>query len=399
MSCDALNNYLETESGRISGSVAKRGRVKSLWYTLLESDWWKDGSGHTANNVVAQRTIPNLSAITTDAGGDGWTTITGTDGGSTGSGCRPLVGTISNRNLTNSASLKEITLVSDELCLTKVRAAYNPAEQIARAKKNFEDNVIDLWAAKNRREYINAIPDENKLVFVNGGLEAGGAGDFFVGNAPDSQVHQDILDEIRQRMIHDGAGEEGAYGMVDGDPIFLVVMSHDQQRALIKGNDDVRQDYRYAEPKALLKPFGIGRTYAGLYHAIDRMAPRYNLVGGAWVEVPFYVEDEDGIAVVNPDYRTAEAEDIIFYHPQVVKKLMQKPISGFGSQTNFKAWNFAGETSWINEYDKECNRFRENGYWAARLRAAYLATNPSYGYAVRVLRCNNVYGQTACPVS
>jgi hypothetical protein len=183
----------------------------------------------------------------------------------------------------------------------------------------------------------------------------------------------------------------------------MVLMSSEQQRALIKGNADIRADYRYADPKELLKPFGVKRVYGGFYHVIDDKAPRWNLDEGAWVPVPFYISDTTpgnaGVAIVNPAYETALYEDVIIYHPKVVKCLMQKPLSSIGNGTTFRAWDYSGDVQWINEYDATCNKYRDNGFWSARLRAAYQPLIPEYGYAIRVLRCPGALGTTACPTS
>jgi hypothetical protein len=76
---------------------------------------------------------------------------------------------------------------------------------------------------------------------------------------------------------------------------------------------------------------------------------------------------------------------------------MQKPLSSLGSGANVKAWDYSGEVQWINEYDKACNKYKDNGYWSARLRAAYSSIIPEYGYLIRVLRCSSNLGTTACP--
>jgi hypothetical protein len=293
-------------------------------------------------------------------------------------------------------------LDSDPICISDARTGYRFRDQVREIKNNFEKNVIDLWEDRNRDQYVAALPDANKLVFSGGALLPGDAGDFDP-TAPDSQIHQDALDYVRWKMIHDGAGEEGAYGQIDGTPVFTVFMSSEQQRALIKGNPDIRNDYRWADPKALLKPFGVKRVYGGFYHLIDDKAPRWNLVEGTpdtWERVPFYLEQEStGIAIVNPAYESALYEDIIVYHPKVVRQLMQKPLASIGGGTTFRAWDYAGEVQWVNEYDKDCNKYRDNGFWSARLRAAYEPLIPEYGYAIRVLRCPGALGTTACPTS
>lgn len=399
MSCEAVNQYLARESSRISGDIARRGRLSSPWYTMLEKDFFPDEMGFQISKVIYQRTIPT--------GGE-WATVaastTATPNPSNPStACNPTAGVLSSRQLIKTASLAEYVLDSDPICITDARTGYRFQEQIREIKNNFERNVIDLWEDRNRDQYVEALPDGNKLVFAGGALVGGTAGDFDTSSLPDSQIHQDALDYVRWKMIHDGAGEEGAYGQIDGTPVFTVFMSSEQQRALIKGNTEIREDYRWADPKALLKPFGVKRVYGGFYHIIDDKAPRWDLqtiLGvDTWVRVPFYVEDADGIAIVNPDYETALYEDVIIYHPKVVKKLMQKPLSSIGGGTTFRAWDYAGEVQWVNEYDKTCNKYRDNGFWSARLRAAYQAQIPEYGYAIRVLRCPGALGTTACPTS
>lgn len=393
MSCSLVNAYLARESGRLTGDIARRGRVSSPWVAVLEKDFFPDETGFTVTRVVYQRTIPTVGE------GAGWTTVAASTSDATAANCRPTAAVLNSRYKTETAQLAEYVLDSDPICITDARTGYRFRDQVREIKRNFEKNVIDLWENRHRDQYVATIPEENKLVFAGGALVPGTGGDFD-NVAPDSQIHQDALDYVRWKLVHDGGGEEGAYGQIDGQPVFTVFMSSEQQRALIKGNEDIRQDYRWADPKELLKPFGVKRVYGGFYHVIDDKAPRWNLVGGAWVSVPFYVaEVGTGIAVVNPDYETASYEDIIIYHPKVVKCLMQKPLSSIGNGTNFRAWDYSGDIQWINEYDAVCNKYRDNGYWSARLRAAYQPLIPEYGYAIRVLRCPGALGTTACPTS
>lgn len=392
MSCELVNAYLARESGRLTGDIARRGRVSSPWNAVLEKDFFPDEMGFTVSRVVYQRTIP------TEGAGAGWVTVAGSTDSATAANCRPTAAVLQSRQTTQTAQLAEYVLDSDPICITDARTGYRFRDQVREIKRNFEKNVIDLWENRHRDQYVATIPDDNKLVFAGGALVPGTGGDFDP-TAPTSQIHQDALDYVRWKLVHDGGGEEGAYGQVDGQPVFTVFMSSEQQRALIKNNADIRQDYRYADPKALLKPFGVKRVYGGFYHIIDDKAPRWNLSGGAWVRVPFYLADGDGVAIVNPAYEAAEYEDIIVYHPKVVRCLMQKPLSTIGGGTNFKAWDYSGEVNWINEYDATCNKYRDNGYWSARLRAAYEPLIPEYGYAIRVLRCPGALGTTACPTT
>lgn len=394
MSCEIVNAYLRKQSNLITGDIAKRGRFTSPWNAILEKDFFPDESGHTITRIVHQRTTPVVGE------GAGWNAVAGSTTGATSVACAPVAATLGSRSTTQTAQLSEYVLDSDPLCVSDARAAVKFKQQVANIKNNFEKNVIDIWEDRHRDQYCETVPDANRLVF-NGGSLTAGSGGVFAGVQADSAIHQDVLDHIRWKLVHDGAGEEGAYAISEGQPVFMVIMSSEQQRQLIKGNPSLRTDFNYADPKALLKPFGIKRVLGGLYHMIDDKAPRYNYDGDEdeYVRVPFYLTDDDGIAIVNPDYEDALYEKVIFYHPKVTKCLMQKPLADLGSGASVKAWNYAGEIQWINEYDKECNKYMDTGFWSARLRSAYQATIPEYGYELMVLRCPGALGQTACPTS
>lgn len=394
MSCEIVNAYLRKQSNLITGDIAKRGRFTSPWNAVMEKDFFPDESGHTISRIIHQRTTPVVGE------GAGWNNVAGSTIGATSTACAPVAATLSSRTTLQTAQLAEYVLDSDPLCITDARAAVKFKQQVAAIKNNFEKNVIDIWEDRDRDQYCATLPDENRLVFNGGSLSDGTAG-AFAGVQADSTIHQDALDHLRWKMVHDGAGEEGAYGKDDGQPIFVVLMSSEQQRQLIKGNAEVRQDYRYADPKALLKPFGIKRVYSGFYHLIDDKAPRYNYNAedDVYERVDFYTTDDDDIAMVNPDYEDALYEKVIIYHPKVCKRLMQKPLSDMGSGATVKSWNYAGEVQWINEYDKECNKYQDTGFWSARLRSAYQPLIPEYGYEIMVLRCPGALGTTACPTS
>lgn len=394
MSCDNVNSYFEKESDRLTGEIAHKSRVTSPWSALMPKGKWEDGIGHTMTQVIGQRTAPTVGE------GAGWTTIAHSSGGTAAANCRPTAAVLSSRTSTKTAQLAEYVLKSDPLCVTDIRATYQSRRQVQMVRDNFVANVVDIWNIKDREEYVGAIPDANKLVFYGAELVGGSSGDFDEANAPDSPITQDALDMVRWQIIQDG-GSDGSYSMIDGEPVLACIMSAEQKRALIKGDASVREDFRMGDPGALLKPFGVRGSYAGFYHIADIKAPRWDLTVGGWVEVPYWVTSEDlGDAglVVNPDYRNAGYEDVIVFHKKVVTRLMMGPVSNLGADTSWTPWNYAGEVKWVNEYDKECNEFGDNGYWAARLRAAYMQTHPELGYAIRVKRCTTLTN-TTCPTS
>ena len=156
MSCEAVNAYLARESNRITGDIARRGRISSPWVAMLEKDFFPDEMGYTVSRVVYQRTIPT--------GGAGWSPVIPSGTGeeaNPSTACKPSAATLQSRQVIKTASLSEYVVDSDPICISDARSGYRFRDQIREIKNNFEKNVIDLWEDRNRDQYVGALPDAN----------------------------------------------------------------------------------------------------------------------------------------------------------------------------------------------------------------------------------------------
>jgi hypothetical protein len=361
----------------------------------MRSAEWPDEFGVTVSRDILERTIPTTAVE--------WTAVSvNTAVPSNEGSCQPTASIVKNAVTQRTTQLYQTAIDTDWLCVNDVRSALNFKRQVAHMLKNLTDNVTDTWEAQNRGQYVALA--KHKICF-NPSLPDKTNGTTltdFPLSLPTSTITQKYLNRLRTILKHNAAGMDGgSYAKEDGGDIFAVVMSTDMQEALFTqsalmdagGSSRINFDRRYAEAPKLLKAYGVERSYSGWFHIIDDKATRMDFVNGAWVERPFYLATATTIgnqAVVNPDYESALYELVIPFLPTVVTRMIPKAFTTAGSGANFKPWNYAGTPSWINEFDLQCNKYRNQGFWSVLMQAAYMPELIENGYAILCRRpCNS----------
>lgn len=389
MSAPALDQYFISDASRIEGKVNQIQRVHGRVSALMKKEVLPDGIGFNFSTVVVNRSIGT---------GGGWVDVSAPDG--SGNNCVPTP-TIVNPSMSNLTYTAVQTYVkSNPICFQDYRRAYNWPEQIKAIRENFVENIVDIW--ENEDKLLFFTNAGHKIVF-DASLTETTNGTTMPATVATSTINQNLLDRLYTRIIQDGGGRE-AYAMKSGAPIITAIMSEEAHRTIIKGDDSVREDFRWAdsgkgEGAILLQSWNIDRVYGGFLHCIDNKMPRFDFVNGAWVERPFYITSATTVgdqAIVNPAYEEAEFEDVYLWHPDVVHRQVPKPLGSVGADTRGMAVKFNGEVVWRNIPNEDTNPMEDTGFYAARLYAAYKPIKIRYGYCIRVKRCPNV-ATTTCP--
>lgn len=340
---------------------------------MYRKNIWPDESGDEVTRVIFERS---------GSTGGTWVPVD-----QTVNQCAPTPARITPATTERSAGLERFTIESDPLCVTNVRSFYKFQQQVEETKSNMSDEIRDVWIKQNRDKYRAALTHH---LIATSAFTAATTNASYANTRATSPLTQKMLDEIRFTLMRNNAGKKNAYSMVDGAPIFSVIMSPEQQQWLLQGNTRIANDRHYSEPSSLLKPYGVERSYAGWFHVIDLQAPRYNFENGTYAEQPFY---EDSAAThgtkedPSDEYLNADYEEVFVFCPEVVEQLIPVPLSSMGAGTKVDPWDHMGVMKWMNEYDPECNRMKENGWWAGSLMAAYMPLKPQYGFSIMVKRC------------
>ena len=390
MSAPTLNQYFASDATRIQGKIDQILRTEGRISALVKKDVLPDGMGFNFSTVITKRS--------TGVGG-GWVPVSTPDG--TGNNCVPTPSIVSPARTQISYSAFQTTQYSEDICFRDLAAAYDARDQLKTDRDNFIANIKDLWDLQDKALFTQWAG--HKIVF-NASLTETTNGTTMPATVATSTINQGLLDTLYNRATQDGAGQESAYAKRQGAPILPLILSQEAHRTIIKGDDSIRNDFRWADSgksdgAVLLQSWGIDREYGGFHHIIDQRMPRYDFVNGAWVNRPFYASVATTIgneADINPDYLAAQFEDLYIFSPDVMTRQVPKPATSFGSGSSAKAISFNGEVVWLNIQNKNDNPFGDIGFFAARLYAAYKPRKVQYGYVVRFLRCPNV-SRTQCP--
>jgi hypothetical protein len=149
----------------------------------------------------------------------------------------------------------------------------------------------------------------------------------------------------------------------------------------------------------LLKPFGVGWSYGGFLHLIDKQAPRFTFSGGKFTRVPYYINAPATYgqkAIVNPAYKRAPFTVSFIFNKNVYISRVPGVITDPGGNTHFKATNYRGKIRWMNIQDNDSNLEGTNGFFFSKFVQGSEPDRTEWGYALMHQRCGPATRYASC---
>ncbi len=385
MAAPVLDQYFVEDAERLTGEIPLVARAKGRVSPLMPKGVLPTGIGHNFQTAIVERSIAT--------GGGGWVEVDVADG--SGNNCvlnpgvvAPAINTFSYKGYANE-------LLSTYICFTDAQAGYMFEDVVGKQRKNFLGNVVDTWEDRDTAMYINAC---GRKIILDASFSESGYDQAIPASEATGTLMQDFLDDLYMEILQDGGGDDGAYGNKNGQPLIPLIIDPRDARRLIKNDPSVREDFRFAEmgqgaDATLLKSWGADKAYGGFLHVNNIRMPRYDFVGGAYVQRPFYSTSAATIGdQADPStlYRNAEYGLALVWSKDVLERLVPPSLGSVGADTTGKTTPFDGTVTWLNIPDMEINRYQDQGRWAARMYAAYKPMNPRRGIALIYKRCPGV---------
>lgn len=373
-----IDQILTVESNRISEEMHNRTLHQSVWLDMVQKGTWEDEMGQTISVLTYESSVP--------ASPTAWSNVTFNTG--SGNSCVPAADQIAFAQTLRTYNLAQKALEGPPICVNDLRFTFKRQKQLENCYAILADNSKELWANRHRDEYVRLAT--HKVICKSGYPESSAS---FPLQEPTSRLTKGALNRVYLQLIRIGAARDGgSVAMEDGAPVFVAIMSPETDEVLITEDYQVREDFRNTDrAPELLKALGITRSYKGFYHVIDHQCPRYNFTGGAWVRVPFYdleATTTGDMAIVNPDYETADYEDTIIFLPSVYKCLIPRPITTPGGGTEFDPQTYMGDWKWLNIQDRVENPDKNWGYYRGIFSSGSEPVYPQFGYVLRHKRAN-----------
>lgn len=382
-----LNDLFVRDENRLGGEFYKKTINSSVWLKLVPKEAWPDGMSDVIQVPTSERNLPENV--------DDWSSLA--DPNDNSNNCVPVADVIPSGQTLRQYNLSQKALESEPICVNDTRNAYRTAEQVKGMYENLKKVVAYTWARRAKVEYSRLA--EHKMIATHGLPEANAA---FPIVTPTSVLTSKILEKIYTHLILDSAeADGGSLAMQDGAPQFILVTDMESSDR-IRSEDAITNAFLYNAKRVpdLLQPLGVNQAYRGFYHVMDNLPRRWNLTGGAWVEVLPYVTvaaSRGTKAVINPEYLEAPYMDSYVFLPTVFSFMVPKPITSVGSGTDFKAQAYMGDFKWLNIQDRVENPDNSWGYYRAVLQSGSKPVHPEFGFVVRHLRCVGDIGHQACP--
>lgn len=388
--CAVINDVLTRESGRISGEIYNRLRETSPWIRLVKAGEFPAGMGNIINNLTFER------VFSTD---NTWENVATSDG-SDASACLPPVEDVDFGQTQRSFRLQHIAKEGPDLCINDLRTSFQVNQQMSKVMDALTSLTGWVWEERYRDEYLRLAAHK---VLAKPNLPETSGETFLAGQEPTSKLVQAILDRLYMKLIREGAGMNGALARSNGRPVFGLITSAETSNSIIFGNQDTRDDIKWASPDWNLAPLGVDRSYRGFAHIIDPYPPRYNVDGdGVFVREDVWESSSTTKGnkwEVSADYETAEYEVSFIFCPTVYRCLKARPMSTAGGNTRFDPQAMMGDFRWLNIPDRKCNPDGTIGFHRAVFMAASEPVHPEHGFAIMHKRCVNDLELEGCTYS
>jgi len=386
-------------------SMAEHWDDFMLSRTLKQPNIWHDRiprSSYKLFNGLVQKTNVFRGALNRQGGLSTWEEI-GTSNKSTGfDNCNP--GTPSRYSIaieTMQHKGYQDHWQSDPLCVNDLKFQDAAKEQVALNVKAGVDYGISMLENFNREQYtLQALQSSRGMIMASGALEFEDNSTYRFDYDPFSTVtdvdgdsvtyitydptleistlNWEYIDYIRFSLAQ-RAGE-AALGMVGGMPTFGLMIDVMDFERMIKGDSELRQDWRDARPEQLIKGYDMGlKTYRGMAIIHDPRQMRFrphsldtagNLI--ATRVLPKRLGRQVTIGRVpepNPDYYRAEIGVGVIFMNDVLQNLFVPSIDNLGSGMTFGPMpGLTGQWQWINIRDNSTNRLGETGYFYGRFQ-------------------------------
>lgn len=395
--CQIVDDSLLTETGRIIPGIVLRKAIAMEPIVALfnkTKGTWEDEIGATVQVATSERMLTANSE-------EAWDAVA-----SSADKCLPPVEKVHGGETLRPVSLAHKAVETDDYCIENIRSKNQYTKFVANRTRNLAEITARVLTGRYTKGYRDNAG--HHITSLNSGpFDAGTAG-YDITPAPNASLSVGLLDDIRNQMLTEAGDEAFMSDSANGAPVLPLLIGDQASRQLIRSDDSLRQDIRFAyEGTGANSPLMLAmnsmmagrRAYAGWAHFILRYPPRYDIVSGTLTRREPFLPEEAATAgvkrVTDPTYLTAAYEEAIPYSEEAMKVLEMQRITNAAPGWTFDAVDMTGVFRWVNEWHRDCNPDKNKGFFRAVFKNAIMPLHPELGYTILFQRCLNSYS-AAC---
>lgn len=384
-----ITDILVRESGRFETDILNRVFATSPWIHLMPRGVFPGAMGEVISVLTYERNAP-------DDTDDDWSAVSVVDG-QEGGACLPAAEELEIGSTTRTYNLKRKALKGPRFCAEEARSVFALREQLDSIADILSNRTRLEWEKRNRMEYFRMTQYKAVCKAITDFTDSQAA-TYDGADQADSILTQGYLDYWKPKLIRDGAGS-AAMDKYNGAPVLSLICSAETSEHIIRDSGDNQDDLRWGQPSELLRQIGVERIYRGFHHILDPYPRRFNLTGGAYVEVAPFLRSAATKGykyTVNPDWESATYEESFIFSRGVMTQLIPEPVVAPHPKFKFDPINYMGDWKILNILNEDENPRGNILFHHGILAAGTKPVHPEYGVAFLHLRCNAPLRKKSC---
>jgi hypothetical protein len=417
----AANSLFERNADLMLPEILSRVSGRNVMIDIFDKGTWPAAFGDKIDTLTVERSFADSAS----EDGSDWAQVIVNQSTNDGS-VAPAAGNSlpPEQTLTTGQTRRQMALFwkalqTENINLELIRNGHEINTQLDITNMQLVQGVE--WELEKRFIYAYLNTSGNLLNATKVGMNANGgfpvtqngALGFPLGNLPDMELEQGLLDDVWDHLENETHGDGAVGKSEENASVYMLLTDPMTSRGVKANNAAIRDDSRYAfegskMESPLLRPYGMGgRCYGNFVHKTYRKMPRYDYVAGqGLVRRPYWLKvavssqiGNNGITggrgyawVPNPAWASAQFTTSFIINTKVFKWLVPGMLDNPGGDTHFETPNyFPRGIQWLNERNLDPNSVAYNpdktqGKYRAVMAAAIQPLFPTYGYCILHLK-------------
>jgi len=335
---------------------------------MYQVEEWPRGQGTIMEQLIFRGGMPQI-----ERGFDQWKKIANI------SGCAPCEGPDCSYNWTTfggyawqrkQTSLMEREFRSPSYCINEIQTTAHFREVFAKLVENLYAQINFFKEMNIGQNFLTGIA--KKYVIDSEGAKCNPQNPYVYRNTGGvrlSTLNIEMLTFFYENMRR--MPDAVPYDVIDGSPIYSMLVSAELMARLYRDDNNLRQDVRFSGlANDLLMRYNFMSTVRGMFIVAPILYPRRFNLDAAFnpVEVLPFVNGVPGdvgtYTYLNPAYDAATYEEVILHGKWPFKVFLMPTETTLGDNTSFgPEFSFMNQWLWVNPMTV-CDPFRRVGYFA-----------------------------------
>jgi hypothetical protein len=336
---------------------------------MFQVEEWPRGQGTIMEQLIFRGAMPQI-----ERGFDNWKRLANI------SGCEPCEGPDCSYNWTTFGGhgwqRKQTTLMEREFrspsyCINEIQTTAHFREVFAKIVENLYAQINFFKEMNIGQNFLTGIA--KKYVIDSQGAKCNTNNPYVYRNTGGvrlSTLNIEMLTFFYENMRR--MPDVVPYDVVDGSPIYSMLVSAELMARLYRDDNNLRQDVRFSGlANDLLMKYNFMSTVRGMFIVAPILYPRRFNLDAAFdpVEVLPFVNgvpgDVGSYTYLNPAYESASYEEVILHGKWPFKVFFMPTETSLGENTSFgPEFSYMNSWLWVNPMTI-CDPFRRVGYFAS----------------------------------